>query len=619
MKSGAGLKPGLDFRSNGGYIVAPPSLHESGKRYRWLDGKKPTQIALADIPQWLHTLMTKKPISHAGIAEGTRNDTLFRKACELRGQGLSESEIFSVISEVNKMQCNPPLPESEVQKACEQAAKYPAGREEQREFYPLAATNFNALPPFPVDVLPPPLQEFVLAACKSVQVSPGMIAPHVLACVATAAQGKFRVRISDDFSVPLNLYAITVAPPGERKSSAAKIAGEPLMAYALKANEDRAKDILKYNTDLKVAHERIANAEKDLVKAKTQEAYEKIQGDLDDYRDALILLENSPVKNLTLFTTDATPEKLAILMRDNQERMAIVTGEPDALTVAAGIRYGEVKNLHLFLEAWSGEPVQIHRVSAERDVFLKHPLLTVSVGAQPEYLQTMMGDTELHGRGFIDRFLYSFPPGYWGTLKYRTESIPPETWDLYRETLYRLLEIEGAPRDIQLSPEADASAEAFHNWLQKHSEDDIRGWCSKLESQVFRLAGILHAATWWDEAADRVLEEETMRGAIALGHYFLEHAKAAFEGTTPAETDALYIWQRMIDSGKITFTVAEVQSLCKKSVKAAKRMNPALDCLVDHGYLIRRRTKESRQKERTMYTISDNAKAYTLSEAAKKA
>lgn len=35
------LADGLDIRGDGGYIVAPPSLHISGQRYRWLEGTTP--------------------------------------------------------------------------------------------------------------------------------------------------------------------------------------------------------------------------------------------------------------------------------------------------------------------------------------------------------------------------------------------------------------------------------------------------------------------------------------------------------------------------------------------------------------------------------------------------
>ena len=36
LKSGSGeIAPGIDTRAEGGYVVAPPSLHISGQRYQW--------------------------------------------------------------------------------------------------------------------------------------------------------------------------------------------------------------------------------------------------------------------------------------------------------------------------------------------------------------------------------------------------------------------------------------------------------------------------------------------------------------------------------------------------------------------------------------------------------
>ena len=47
------IEPGIDLRGDGGCIVAPPSVHPSGKRYRWKKGHGPGDMAPAMLPDWL--------------------------------------------------------------------------------------------------------------------------------------------------------------------------------------------------------------------------------------------------------------------------------------------------------------------------------------------------------------------------------------------------------------------------------------------------------------------------------------------------------------------------------------------------------------------------------------
>ena len=44
-----GELPGIDLRGNGGYVVAPPSIHRSGCYYEWLDANRD----VASAPKWL--------------------------------------------------------------------------------------------------------------------------------------------------------------------------------------------------------------------------------------------------------------------------------------------------------------------------------------------------------------------------------------------------------------------------------------------------------------------------------------------------------------------------------------------------------------------------------------
>ncbi len=48
------IEPGIDLRGDGGCIVTPPSIHPSGKRYRWKKNHGPGEVELALLPEWLH-------------------------------------------------------------------------------------------------------------------------------------------------------------------------------------------------------------------------------------------------------------------------------------------------------------------------------------------------------------------------------------------------------------------------------------------------------------------------------------------------------------------------------------------------------------------------------------
>ena len=48
----AGLAQGIDLRGDGGYVVAPPSIHPTGRPYECVTGRGPDETTLAPLPHW---------------------------------------------------------------------------------------------------------------------------------------------------------------------------------------------------------------------------------------------------------------------------------------------------------------------------------------------------------------------------------------------------------------------------------------------------------------------------------------------------------------------------------------------------------------------------------------
>ena len=113
---------GVDFRGDGGYIVAPPSLHASKNNYRWHKDFPLTLPAdlttLTPLPQPFVDLFNKKspPISKTdGVPSGGRNDYLFKKACQFKRNGVADGDLYQRVWEENLSACKPPLEEDEVE------------------------------------------------------------------------------------------------------------------------------------------------------------------------------------------------------------------------------------------------------------------------------------------------------------------------------------------------------------------------------------------------------------------------------------------------------------------------------------------------------------------------
>lgn len=129
----AGIIDGVDVRGEGGYVVAPPSIHPNGIEYAWEEDPDDVGVAEVDdvVKQFLATGVTKGPGEKfqlpSIIDSGTRNSTLYHFACSLQAQGLSDTAIIAAVSAENAARCVPPIDDDELQLLVGSALKYAKG------------------------------------------------------------------------------------------------------------------------------------------------------------------------------------------------------------------------------------------------------------------------------------------------------------------------------------------------------------------------------------------------------------------------------------------------------------------------------------------------------------
>jgi Bifunctional DNA primase/polymerase, N-terminal/Primase C terminal 1 (PriCT-1) len=114
VRNSAGrLGPGLDVRGDGGYVVGPPSVHESGRRYQWMNDS----TRLAALLAWLTDAPRQNgsaPRVAGVIPAGQRRDRLLSLAGTMRRRGLDKDEILAALAAVNEKRCQPPLEPAEL-------------------------------------------------------------------------------------------------------------------------------------------------------------------------------------------------------------------------------------------------------------------------------------------------------------------------------------------------------------------------------------------------------------------------------------------------------------------------------------------------------------------------
>jgi hypothetical protein len=540
------LGKGIDVRSEGGYIVLAPSVHRSGKRYRW-HGDIPDFKQLPVVPRWvLDGLRAQHEVRGsdvrsadgvssgerldleqflAGIPQGERETQIFKLACSFRGRGWDyEGAKLAVLGAAAL--CRPPLPEAEALQKLDNAWKYPAppptvdGRalEEDEDGAPM---------PFPVDALPEAVARFVREVAAAIVTPPEYIAVPLLISVGATIGGRLEVAPKRGWVEGPNLFAACVGKPGAKKSPSMTAALLPFRRLAKRLAREHQAAVERWRVD---------------------DAAWKKDRDVDGPEP-----QKPPYPHR--WTADATVEAL-VPMLEGAPGILLLMDELSAW-VAGMDQYknGKGADRDHYLSLWGRSSIKVDRRSrVDEPIVVEHPTLAVVGGIQPDRLP---GLANAAGEdGFLARLLLSWPDpmpnGVWteDEASYEATEGVCELFELLDGLCY-----DPGDYDEQLAYEVRFDAEAKQRWLEWFAEhgaetdavaEVLNGAWAKMPAQLLRLTLILHAIATVrpKDDTDRVrtsggkrvvsvvnpeVSLRTLQSAIALIDYFKAHARRVYQ------------------------------------------------------------------------------------------
>ena len=460
-------------------------------------------------------------------------------------------------------------------------------------------------PPFPVAALGGSLAPFVEALAEATQTPADIAGTLLLPGVATCVQGKAVIEGAPGWEEPLMFYAAAVAEPGTRKSAVVKPISAPLLAHErqeitrlapLREEAEHKRDLLT---------KKLEHAKQQAVKGKTSDERLLGEADIQTYLGELAALQVPG--EFRLFTEDCSVERLPGLMQENGGRMAVLSAEGDVLAIMAGRYSDRGPNLLIFKKGHTGETFQSDRVGRKGE-YIPEPALTLGVAFQPSVLRDLFKVPALRGEGLLARFLYTVPPSRVGYRKINAAPVPAPVAADYAAVIGRLLALpypaEGeTPPVIGLS---EPAAALFHDY-QVATEVSLRpggnlsgfaDWGGKLCGEVLRVAALLHLSRGYGYA--HPVPVDTMRDAIEVGDYFIEHARAAFAemGGDKATDDARTVIAWLVTRGEkpegVRVREADVWRNFHDRFKEKEALSACLETLCARHYL-RRAQEEAKE------------------------
>jgi hypothetical protein len=297
-----------------------------------------------------------------------------------------------------------------------------------------------------------------------------------------------------------------------------------------------------------------------------------------------------------LVVENVTSEALSTLLSHADE--TIFSCSADASDVFSVLRGGYKKDgsdENIYLKGWSGDHINVDRVNRD-PVSLEHPCIAALWMTQPRRVNELFDQESFVDGGLLPRFMVCHNQAK--PMPIGNEEIPPveaQVRESYHEMLADLINeyrfSQGEPKVIPVEPAAKKVMVTFYNVIvERRTTGDLQDmgvFAARWAEWAWRMAVILHAAQWGNEAHQNPLTTATATNAIALTEWFIAQQLHLLEGIRKQEGDEqLHRISGLLEKHPEGITARDVQrsGVCKTAVEAQRVLHE----MVAQGHLVKR-------------------------------
>jgi hypothetical protein len=396
--------------------------------------------------------------------------------------------------------------------------------QEYRPEHPLPILDEVSLEtPFPVETIPGLLGQTIAEIARLAQCPVSLAGGSVLAAASLLAQSFVNVALPHGEIKPTSCYFLTIAPSGERKTTADTLAMQPVENYRERLQDQYQQDYPSW----KNAHRAWEIARTHLEKKSKNLSPDEIKRQLDALGEAPKVI-TEPI----LTFKEATFQTVAKIFAVGQPSLGLVSSE--AGEMLGGYSFKEENQLATgagLSSLWDDGNLQRYRVS---DGFLRLDGRRMAIHAmiQPDAGLAFLNNPTLRDQGLLSRFLVSFPISKIGSRAYSslsfTDSIVIRQYNRrYLDLISRPWPVQPdgslTPRTVSLDDNAAKRWISFYNGIEIESSETgrfahIQGFSSKIAQQAARLATV---CAFFEDPNLEHLNEEQMLVGIMLASYYL--------------------------------------------------------------------------------------------------